>query len=126
MILKDKHTKSQLSLRAHQTDLQDRRYLPRWQVDTKILIRKERDFLAYPCHSKDMNCSGVCVKTEKDFDINQKLFLTIYLMQAGEPIQACGRTIWKVFEDSHYSLGVYFERIAKSAQDLILNHAFEF
>ena len=108
------------------TSPQDRRYLPRWEVDNKILFKKEDETTEYECHSKDINCTGACIRTREDIAPNQELDLTIYLADDIEPIRVHGRTLWRIARDNESLVGGHFDRVSDKTGDLIFNYAFEY
>ena len=104
----------------------DRRYLPRWEVDNKIRYQKENDAPYQECRSKDINCSGACMRTSEDIPLNQALNLTIYLADGIEPIYVHGHTRWRVVRDNESLVGIQFDRINDKTSDRIFQYAFEY
>ena len=104
----------------------ERRYLPRWEVDNKIIYRKGAEAVDYECRSKDIHAMGACLRTDEDILPNQELDLTIYLADDIEPIHVRGKTLWRVAHDKENLVGIHFERINDKTSDLIFHYAFEY
>lgn len=104
----------------------DRRYLPRWQVNNKILYRRPDTPEEYECQSKDVNGTGACLRNPTSFIPNEKLDLTIYLVENIEPIRAQGHVVWQASQGGENLAGIHFDRISTKDQDCIFEYAFEF
>ena len=104
----------------------DRRYLPRWEVNNKISYRKDNDILYHDCLSKDINCTGACIRTPEDIPVHQNLKLTICLAENIDPIQVHGRVVWQKGHGEEHSLGIQFDRVSDKTSELIYRYAFEF
>jgi len=104
----------------------ERRYLPRWEVDNRIIYRKNNEDTAHECRSKDIHAMGACLRSDYDIPPYQELDLTIYLADDIEPIHVRGRTLWRVARDKENLIGIRFERISDKISDLIFNYAFEY
>lgn len=104
----------------------DRRYLPRWEVDNKILYRRENEVSHHECRSKDINCSGACIRTDEEIPLNQELALTVYLADDIEPVHVHGKTVWRLSKEQENLVGIQFDRISDKTSELIFNYAFEY
>lgn len=103
----------------------ERRYLPRWQVDNKISYKLEEQPQPYECHSRDINSSGVCIRTTQNIPLQQKLDLTVYLAKDIDPVEVRGSVVWKAQRESENWFGVKFDRVSEKTNDLIFKYAFE-
>lgn len=126
MLFKDKNETEHQDRQASPAATHDRRYLPRWEVDSKILLRADDDTLESECRSKDINCAGTCIRTAAKVNPNQQLDLTIYLADDIEPIHTRGRVVWSLTQGESNLAGVHFDRIRTRDQDLIFQYAFEY
>ena len=105
---------------------QDRRYLPRWEVDNKIIFQKNQDDIPYECRSKDITAAGACLRIKEDISLSQELNLTIYLANDIEPIQVHGKAIWHQKKENENLIGVQFDAINDATSDRIFHYAFEY
>ena len=103
----------------------ERRYFPRWEVDSKALYRCETDLHGYECHTVDLNSVGACIYTKQSLQVDQKVKLTIYLAN-DISIHVRGKVLWVKPEATYYLVGVQFQETSRDVQNLILSHAFEF
>src|SRR3989338_9069822 len=71
----------------------DRRYLPRWEIENRILYRKEDDVVYHECTTKDLHCGGVCFFSKEAVQAGRKVTLTIYLTD-DIAIHLKGETAW--------------------------------
>ncbi|GEM_PF-582308 len=104
----------------------DRRYLPRWEVDNKILYRKEGDSEYRPCRSKDINCVGICIRTDETIDVNQPLSLTVYLAEGIAPVYVHGRALWRKLIGTENLVGILFDQVSDKTSERIFAYAFEY
>ncbi len=104
----------------------DLRYLPRWEVDNRILLRREKEITPHECHSKDINATGVCLRTTEDIKPDTMLNLTIYLAEDIDPIHVYGKVLWKKELEGQHHLGVRFEQMSDNTGNLIFQYAFEY
>lgn len=110
---------------AQETARQERRYLPRWEVDNKIIYSKEAETLLHQCQSKDISATGVCLRTAQDIPPDAKLNLTIYLEENIEPIVVHGQVRWKAARGEENLVGIQFDRVNDKTSDLIFRYAFQ-
>ncbi len=103
---------------------QDRRYLPRWEVENRIMYRKKDDVFYHEALTKDFNCSGLCLNTKEDIALNQEVTLTLYLAE-DVTVHLKGIVSWQKHTEHGYLAGVQFDNISKKAQDLLLEYAFQ-
>lgn len=104
----------------------DRRYLPRWEVDNKILYRKEGDSSYSPCRSKDINCAGICIRTNEEIAVNQPLSLTVYLAEGIAPVDVHGKVLWRIASDTENLVGIQFDQVSDKTSERIFDYAFEY
>ncbi|HOW36277.1 MAG TPA: PilZ domain-containing protein [Candidatus Omnitrophota bacterium] len=126
MLFKDKNETGYPDRRISSPSTQDRRYLPRWEVDSKILLRIGDNAVENECRSKDINCAGTCIRTAEKINPNQLLDLTIHLSDDVQPIHARGKAVWSRAQGESNLVGVHFDRIKANDQDLIFQYAFEY
>ena len=104
----------------------DRRYLPRWEVDNKILYLKEGDSEYRACRSKDINCVGACIRTDEAIDINKPLSLTVYLAEGIEPVYVHGRAVWHKSTGDENLVGIQFDQVSDKTSERIFAYVFEY
>lgn len=103
----------------------DQRYLPRWEVKNRVVYRLNDEARPHEGQSKDLSCTGACIRTKDKLSPNQKVKLTIYLSDE-TAVQVEGQIVWNKPSQDHESLvGVMFVNTTQKTQDLILKHAFE-
>ena len=112
--------------RTTSTSDQDRRYLPRWEVDNKIIFQKGNDPIPHECRSKDIAATGACIRAMEDISPSQILNLTIYLANDIEPIQVHGKAVWRQKKDNEHLIGIQFNSISDTTSDRIYHYAFEY
>ena len=104
----------------------ERRYLPRWEVNNRVLCRTDADLdLPHECRSVDLSCSGVGLVARDKIEPQQKVKLTIYLTES-KAIEVEGRVVWHKLSLYGHLAGVIFENAPSDIQDTILRYAFEF
>lgn len=102
----------------------ERRYLPRWDVENKILYRKKTDIFYQEAHTKDFNCAGLCLSSGEPIPENQEVSITLYLSE-DVTLNIKGVTSWQKKTEQGYLAGIQFDHISKKAQNLLLEFAFE-
>ena len=103
----------------------EKRYLPRWEVDNRVMYHLENQSQIREAKTKDMSFAGACLTHVDGLSIDQNLKLVVYLTET-KSIDLCGRVVWvQKTPDNEYWAGVQFYDISQQAQDLILEHAFE-
>ncbi|MBF0484016.1 MAG: PilZ domain-containing protein [Candidatus Omnitrophica bacterium] len=106
----------------------DDRYLPRWEVENKVLFQLDDSIGIHEAATKDLNCSGACIRSDSDFHADQKVKLTIYL-DDNTPVTVHGNIRWIKNSNrnrvNEKEIGISFYNTPESAQDLILQYAFE-
>jgi len=103
----------------------DQRYLPRWEVENRILYKFDHDNTMKEARSKDISCSGACFKTDEFIPKKQTIKLTIFLSEKIS-VQMEGSIVWTKTTSDGFLVGVNFTNTSHKAQDLILEYAFEF
>ena len=103
----------------------DKRYIPRWVVQNKVLYRKENNSAYQETASKDINCSGASFYCNDEVSLNQKLKMVMYLSET-TAVEVSGTVLWKKNDKDQNLIGVRFENIPPHVQDTILKYAFEF
>ena len=102
----------------------DNRYLPRWEVQNRILYRLEDGQDIHEGCSKDISCSGACVFVPEIVLADQKIKLKIYLSDE-DFVEVDGKILWNKFTEEGNLVGINFCNTAPDVQDLIFQHAFE-
>ncbi len=102
----------------------DKRYIPRWSVQNKILYRKEKNSTYQEAYSKDINSSGACFSCPEEIKPSAKLTLVLYLADA-VAVEVTGRVLWNKDAQPHNLVGVRFENTSEQVQEMILQYAFE-
>lgn len=103
----------------------EKRYLPRWEVNNRVLCRVGEDIDALECRSVDLSCSGVCLILRQYIKPQEHLKLTIYLTEA-KTVEIDGHVVWSKVSGYGNLIGINFENITLEMQDTILKYAFEF
>ena len=103
----------------------EKRYLPRWEVNNRVLCRTEDAFDSTECRSMDLSCAGVCLVMRQRLEPAQKVKLTIYLTEA-KAVEVDGHVAWSRVSGYGNLAGVSFQNTALEIQDTILKYAFEF
>src|SRR3989338_5627554 len=107
-------------------NIQDRRYLPRWDVNSRVTYHREDENIIHECRSKDLNCTGACIAISETLEPNQKLIMTFFLGDQSQPIHVMGRMIWQRSQAEQNLVGVHFDVIGEKMRDLIYQYAFQF
>ncbi|MBF0478136.1 MAG: PilZ domain-containing protein [Candidatus Omnitrophica bacterium] len=106
----------------------DDRYLPRWEVENKVLYQIDDDIGIREAATKDLNCAGTCLRTQNEFHTDQKVKLTIYL-DDNTPVTIHGQIRWIKDSDHKHpqekEVGISFFNTPETVQNLILQYAFE-
>ena len=102
----------------------DKRYLPRWIVNNRVLYQKENEDFYRECRSKDIHCEGACIKPEEVLTPDQKLKLAIYLNDE-VAVHVQGKVLWALSNTQQYFAGLQFFNISEKVQDMILQYAFK-
>ena len=103
----------------------DKRYLPRWVVENKVLYRPENKSAYQETASRDINCTGASFYCKEDVLPRQKIKMVMYLSQT-IAVEVTGTVLWKKDGDKQNLLGVRFEEIPPNVQDIILQYALEY
>jgi len=109
---------------AFQRSSSDKRYLPRWEVNNRILYKLESDPSLQECRSMDISCTGACLVTPDPLPAKQKVDLTVYLSET-IAVKLQGQIVWQKQLNSGNLTGVLFTNTSPEVQELILDHAFE-
>ena len=103
----------------------DKRYFPRWNVQNKILYRKEKNSSYQKALSKDISGSGACFSCPEKIKPSSKLNLIFYLADS-VAVEVTGRVLWNKDGRSNNLIGVRFENISDQVEEMILQYAFEY
>ena len=102
----------------------DHRYLPRWEINSRTLLRFESENHCQKCVTKDLNCTGAgLILAAPLTDTSRRLKLTIYLTD-DTAVHLDGAVSWVDPKDDRF-IGVNFEEVDQKTQELILRYAFE-
>ena len=104
----------------------DRRYLPRWKINSKILYRKAGDVAYREARSNDVSATGLCLSAPDDVAIAEELNMTIYLVPEQDPISVQGKAVWRKLHGAENMVGIQLDRINDKTSELIFKYAFEF
>ncbi|HPB67422.1 MAG TPA: PilZ domain-containing protein [Candidatus Omnitrophota bacterium] len=104
---------------------QEKRYLPRWEVNNRVLCRTDEGFDSVECRSMDLSCAGVCLVMRQRLQPAEKVKLTIYLTEA-KAVEVDGHVAWSRVSGYGNLAGISFENTELEIQDTILKYAFEF
>ncbi len=103
---------------------QEKRYFPRWDVNHKILYKKENTLFYKECSCTDISADGVCLSALEAFEPHQKLNLLVYLSE-NVAVEVNGTVLWNKISAQRCLAGFKFESISANVQDLILQFAFD-
>ena len=59
----------------------DQRYLPRWEVQNRVVYSSDRDPYLHEAHTKDLSCAGACLRMHEPLAPAQKVKMTVYLSE---------------------------------------------
>ena len=104
----------------------NRRYLPRWETNNKILYRRANEVIYREARSKDISATGVCLSTPDNIAPRESLNMVIYLAQDHTPLSIRGKTVWRKSCEAGNLIGIQFENSNDKISELIFNFAFEF
>ena len=108
-----------------QTRGAEKRYIPRWIVQNKVLYRRENNPAYQETSSRDINCSGASFYCKEDVLPRQKIKMVMYLSET-IAVEVSGTVLWEKNADQKKLIGVRFEEITPNVQDMILQYAFEY
>jgi len=100
---------------------ENKRYTPRWGVQTHFTCRMNEEDTVYEGHLKDMSCSGACITTDQCFAINQKINLTLFLSEKGI-VRLCGTAVWTKVVNFQKRVGIHFFNTNSETQETIFQH----
>jgi Tfp pilus assembly protein PilZ len=102
----------------------EKRYLPRWEIQNRVSFQfpEERDY--HYATTRDLSCSGVCITTEENIHLGQKLKLTIELSQHSS-VTLWGQVVWIKSHSIKKSVGIDFLEPGEEIKETILQYAFE-
>jgi len=102
----------------------EQRYIPRWEVHNRIFYQLMDDSERREASSRDLSCAGICLQTDQEVAVNQKVKLKVYLSE-NKSIDLQGHILWTQQTPRGYLAGIAFEDIKPENQDVILDYAFE-
>jgi len=103
---------------------EDKRYLPRWKVDNRVLYRLNNDQELKEAYSRDINSAGLCMCVAEDIAQGDKVKLTVFLAEETS-VKAQGKVVWTRHSFGPKQVGILFFDLTDQTQDLILQYAFE-
>lgn len=103
----------------------DKRYFPRWHLNNKATYALENENAPHIARTRDLSCSGVCLSVNESILPHQHIRLKINLADESV-IRLQGQIVWVRPKADANELGIVFYNTDDVAQDLILQHAFEF
>jgi len=103
----------------------DVRYFPRWEVEDNVSYHLEGESEVHSGKTKDISCAGACIATGgTQIAPHQKVKITIQITD-DITVNLNGHILWVKNENGQPLMGVTFYNTPDSAQDTILQHAFE-
>ncbi len=105
-------------------DTPEKRYLPRWEVQNRVLYHFDNPGTTAEAYTKDMSCAGACITLGEEPKLNDKVHLTVYLNK-NICFDVEGNICWSKKEKKSYLAGVHFSNMTPQTQDLVLSFAFE-
>jgi c-di-GMP-binding flagellar brake protein YcgR len=110
---------------AQNLNSSDRRYIPRWEVNNKILYKKAADAVYKEARSKDISCCGACLCVDERLSPKERLTLEIHLNdEIAFSIE--GKALWNSQLGESFLAGITFSNVSPRTQELILEYAFSF
>jgi hypothetical protein len=103
----------------------EKRYLPRWDVNNRVLCRLPDQPDSLECRSMDLSCAGACIVARQSLSKDIRLKLTIYLTEA-KSIELEGQIVWSRTSGYGNLIGVNFVNTSQDIQESILKYAFEY
>jgi len=110
---------------GHLAAKRERRYLPRWEVNNRVICRLDSTPEALECRSRDLSCAGIEIISQQSLQPRQKVNLTICLTET-KALDVTGHVVWQRAASVGNISGVVFENVPQEIQDAILKYAFEF
>ena len=101
----------------------DNRYFPRWEVASRVRYNLENHPNFFEGQTRDISCSGVCIKISEDIRARQKINLTIYLSEV-DRVNLTGHVVWLKNSGEDHEIGINFSDVTAEAQGLTLEHPF--
>ncbi len=101
----------------------DQRYIPRWDVDNRVLFTFNGGD-QYEGRTKDLSCAGACLLTNRLAREEEQIKLKVFLSEHTS-FDVTAKIVWKKLANGEFSLGVVFDDLTPEIQDLILTYAFE-
>ncbi len=103
-------------------EVEDDRYLPRWKVNNRVLIKEENSKVYKEFSLVDISATGLCLKKTEKIKKTKNLNLVIYLNNC-VAVHAKGHVSWEKNNGKGKMLGIYFDEILNEAQDFIFAYA---
>src|SRR5262245_43081524 len=103
----------------------DKRYLPRWKVNSRVLYHKQNNGAFHECKSANINAEGACITTTEALPVDQILDLIIYLTPLVS-IHVEGKVLWSVAKAQENMIGLQLINVSEKTQEMILQYAFDF
>lgn len=110
--------------KTEELDDADNRYFPRWEVASRVQYNLEDHSSSQEGQTRDISCSGACIKISENIRPRQKVNLTIYLSEV-DHVKLAGYVVWLKNSGEDHEIGIDFSDVTAEAQGLILKHAFE-
>ncbi len=103
---------------------QDKRYVPRWIVQNRVLYRRHPETFYREGFSRDISSDGACICLDELLSQECKLIMALFLSD-DLAVHVCGKVIWiRPFGERNLT-GISFENVTGKVQELILKHAFD-
>ncbi|MEW5895174.1 MAG: PilZ domain-containing protein [Candidatus Omnitrophota bacterium] len=102
----------------------DRRYLPRWRASNRVNYVIQEGLTVEEAQTRDLSCSGVCLKLARLILPGQNIKLKIYLDER-KSIEVTGNVMWNHISPEGRYAGICFDHPSIELQETILNYAFE-
>ncbi len=101
----------------------ERRYLPRWEINNRVLYCLDGQPLYKESFSKDISSDGASFYIQESLGIGQKLSLILFLTEY-MAVYVQARVQWQQPFGEKFLIGSHFEDIAEKVQEIILEQAF--
>jgi hypothetical protein len=102
----------------------DLRYLPRWRVANRVKYVVQEGLTTEEGETRDLSCSGVCLKLSRLLLPGQNVKMKIYL-QSKKAVEVEGTVVWNYLAPDCRLAGISFDNPSIKSQEMILNYAFK-
>ena len=114
-----------MNTRSLQKDQNDKRYFPRWETSSQVMLQLTSTPKTYQATTKDINCSGACLFSPEELPLNSEVQVTVKLTPQKKAMFK-GKVVWNKKAGSEYQAGVNFYNVNDADANALLDFAYEF